>query len=33
VAAAGWAAYVHKTTYRPPTDVHFQAAGSASAHE
>ncbi|HEV7991722.1 MAG TPA: hypothetical protein VGP25_07860 [Gemmatimonadaceae bacterium] len=32
-ATAGWATYVHKTTYRPPTDVHFRAAGSAGAHE
>lgn len=32
-ATAGWATYVHKTTYKPPTDVHFRAAGSASAHE
>ena len=27
--SAAMAAYVHKTTYRPPTDVHFRAAGSA----
>ena len=33
VASAGFATYVHKTTYKPPTDVHFHAAGSATAHE
>lgn len=34
VAAAAGAAYVHKTTYIPPTDVRFHAAGSATAaHE
>jgi len=30
---ASWATYVHKTTYLHPTDVHFRAAGSATAHE
>jgi len=30
VATAGWATYVHKTTYKAPTDVHFRAAGSSS---
>ena len=33
VATAGWATYVHKTTYKHPTDVRFHAAGSAGAHE
>ena len=32
VATAGWATYVHKTTYKHPTDVHFQAAGSGASH-
>jgi len=30
VASAAMATYVHKTTYRHPTDVRFQAAGSAT---
>ena len=29
LGSAAMATYVHKTTYRPPTDVHFRAAGSA----
>lgn len=33
VATAGWATYVHKTTYRHPTDVRFQATGSGGSHE
>jgi hypothetical protein len=33
VASAGFATYVHKTTYKHPTDVRFRAAGSAAAHE
>jgi hypothetical protein len=33
-ATAGWATYVHKTTYKHPTDVRFEATGSASgSHE
>jgi hypothetical protein len=32
VATAATAAYVHKTTYRPPTDVRFHATGSAASH-
>jgi hypothetical protein len=32
VLAGGTAAYVHKTTYKAPTDVRFRAAGT-SAHE
>ena len=28
-ATAASAAYVHKTTYKHPTDVRFQAAGTA----
>jgi hypothetical protein len=31
VGSAAMATYVHKTTYRPPTDVHFRAAGSAAS--
>lgn len=30
VASAAFATVVHKRTYRHPTDVHFQAAGSAA---
>ena len=30
VASAAFATVVHKRTYRHPTDVHFQAAGSAT---
>ena len=30
VGSAAFATYVHKTTYKHPTDVHFQAAGSGS---
>jgi hypothetical protein len=33
VGAAGVATYVHKTTYRHPTDVRFQATGSSGSHE
>jgi hypothetical protein len=33
VAAAASATYVHKTTYRHPTDVRFHATGSAAAHQ
>jgi hypothetical protein len=29
VASAATAAYVHKTTYKHPTDVRFHAAGTA----
>ena len=35
IASATFATVVHKRTYKHPTDVHFQAAGSApvgSAH-
>jgi hypothetical protein len=32
-ASAGFATYVHKTTYHPPTDVRFQAAGTSGSHE
>jgi len=32
VASAAGATYVHKTTYKAPTDVHFRAAGSAATH-
>jgi hypothetical protein len=31
--AAGFATYVHKSTYRHPTDVRFQATGSSGSHE
>lgn len=31
VASAAGAAYVHKTTYKHPTDVRFQAAGASTA--
>jgi hypothetical protein len=31
VASAGFATAVHKRTYKHPTDVRFQAAGSAAA--
>ncbi len=30
VASAAFATVVHKRTYKHPTDVHFQAAGSAT---
>lgn len=30
-AFAGWATYVHNRTYKHPTDVHFQAAGSGGS--
>lgn len=30
VATAAGAAYVHKTTYKHPTDVRFQATGAAA---
>ena len=30
VGSAAFATVVHKRTYKHPTDVHFQAAGSAS---
>ena len=33
IASAATAAYVHKTTYKAPTDVRFHAAGSATTHE
>lgn len=33
VASAAGAAYVHRTTYKHPTDVRFHARGSAAAHE
>ena len=33
VGSAAFATYVHKTTYKYPTDVRFHAAGSASTHE
>ena len=31
VGTGAWAAYVHATTYKAPTDVRFRAAGSGSA--
>lgn len=31
VASAGGAWYVHKTTYKQPTDVRFHAAGTTRA--
>ena len=31
LATAATATYVHKRTYKPPTDVRFRAAGSSSA--
>jgi hypothetical protein len=31
VGSAAFATVVHKRTYKHPTDVHFQAAGAASA--
>ena len=31
VASAGGAWYVHKTTYKQPTDVRFHAAGTTGA--
>ena len=30
VSSAAFATYVHKTTYKHPTDTRFQAAGSSS---
>ena len=30
IASAAFATVVHKRTYKHPTDVHFQAAGSAA---
>jgi len=33
VASAATAAYIHHRTYHPPTDVRFQAAGSAGSRE
>jgi len=33
VATASTAAYIHHRTYHPPTDVRFQAAGSAGSRE
>lgn len=33
VGAAATATLVHKRTYKAPTDVRFQAAGSNSSHE
>jgi hypothetical protein len=33
VASAAGAAYVHKTTFKAPTDVRFHAVGTTSAHE
>jgi len=30
IASAAFATVVHKRTYKQPTDVHFQAAGSAT---
>ncbi len=33
VASATGAWYVHKTTYKDPTDVRFHAAGNTGAHE
>ena len=33
VGTAAAATYVHKRTYRPPTDVRFEAAGSATSHQ
>jgi hypothetical protein len=33
IATASWATYVHKTTYKAPTDVRFRAAGSAGTHD
>jgi hypothetical protein len=32
VGSALTAFYVHRTTYHAPTDVHFQAKGSAASH-
>jgi hypothetical protein len=31
VGSAAFATYVHKTTYKHPTDTHFRAAGSGSS--
>ena len=33
IATAAGAAYVHKSTFKEPTDVRFHAVGAASAHE
>jgi hypothetical protein len=33
VGTAATAAYIHHRTYHPPTDVRFQAAGSAGSRE
>ncbi|MEO6525352.1 MAG: hypothetical protein ABIP93_01875 [Gemmatimonadaceae bacterium] len=33
VASAVTATVVHKNTYKHPTDVRFQAAGSSGSHE
>jgi hypothetical protein len=33
LASAATATYVHKTTYKPPTDVRFRSAGSSGSHE
>ena len=33
VASAASAYYVHKSTYKPPTDVRFHAIGSTGSHE
>ncbi len=32
IALASTAFYIHKTTFREPTDVKFRAAGTASEH-
>ena len=31
VGSAAMATYVHNTTYKHPTDVHFRAAGAATS--
>ena len=31
VGSAAMATYVHKSTYKHPTDVHFRAAGAATS--
>jgi hypothetical protein len=31
VGSAAFATYVHKTTYKHPTDTHFRAAGTSSS--
>jgi hypothetical protein len=35
LAVASWASayYVHKRTYRPPTDVRFRAVGEGASHQ